>query len=140
MPTGLLSEFVQITNVKYLYNLLCWSLWFILVIIALKRSCGNVMFLHLSVILFTGFSVQGSLSGGLCLGGFLSRGSLSRAFCPGGSLSGGSLSMGVSVQWGSLFRGSLSRGISVQWGLSPGGISVQWGSLTRWSLSRVVSV
>ena len=39
-----------------------------------KRSCGKVMFLHLSVIMFTGgwgsLSKGGSLSGGvLCLGG-----------------------------------------------------------------------
>ena len=70
-----------------------------------KRSCGKVMFLHLSVILFTGgslfrgFSVQGGLCPGVSLSrGSLSSGSLSRAgrgslwgggevFCPGGSLS-----------------------------------------------------
>ena len=47
-----------------------------------QRSCGKVMFLHLSVILFiAGFSVQGVL----CLGVSLSRGCL----CPGWvSLSG----------------------------------------------------
>ena len=84
------------------------------------------MFLHLSVILFTGgFSVQE----GLCPGGSLSRGSLSRGglflegLSSGGSLSGGSLSRGISV-WGSLrevvsLEGSLSEGC-----LCPGG---SWG-------------
>ena len=57
-----------------------------------EQSCGKVMFLHLCVILFTGF-VEGG------------------GFCPGGSLSGrGSLSGGFSVQ-----------GVSVQGGLCPGG-------------------
>ena len=55
---------------------------------ARKRSCGKVMFLHLSVILFTG-------------------GSLSRGVSVWGSLSRGSLSVGVSVQ-------GLSRGVCVQ--------------------------
>ena len=58
-----------------------------------QRSCGKVMFLHLSVILFTGVLCPGGLHlGGLCLGGSLSSGrgvsvwgvSLSRE----GSLSG----------------------------------------------------
>ena len=49
--------------------------------IASQRSCGKVMFLHLSLILFTG---------GLCLG----EGGL----CPGGgSVQGWSLSGGISV-------------------------------------------
>ena len=76
------------------------------------------MFLHLSVILFTG--ERGSLSReGLCPGGSHSGG-----HCPGGLCPGGFLSMGVSVQEGlcpgspcqgeSLSRGSLSRGVSVQ--------------------------
>ena len=43
------------------------------IIIARKRICGKAMFLHLSVILFTGI-------------GYLYRGN---GFCPGGSLSGG---------------------------------------------------
>ena len=56
-------------------------------------SCGKVMFLHLSVILFMG-------------GGSLSRGSLS-----GGLYPSGSLSRGVCVR-----RRPLSRGASVQGG------------------------
>ena len=52
-----------------------------------QRSLGKVMFLHVSVILFTG----GGLS--FCLGGL----------CPGGSLSGG-----VSVQGDLCLGGSLS--------------------------------
>ena len=47
-----------------------------------QQSCDKVMFLHLSVILFTGGG--GSLSGGLCPGGSLSGRSLSRGgLCPG---------------------------------------------------------
>ena len=65
-----------------------------------QRSCGKVMFLHLSVILFTGdvsvpACTTGHMTGGLCQGGSLSR--------VGVSLSGGSLCLGeVSVQGGSL--------------------------------------
>ena len=75
-----------------------------------QRSCGKVMFLHLSVILFTG-----GMSVPACITGHMTR----------GSLSGGSLSRGVFV-WGSLSRrglwpgGSLSRG-SLSRGLCPGG-------------------
>ena len=70
------------------------------------------MFLHLSVILFTGgVSVQGvggslssgewvsvqevSVWGSLCPGESVSRGSVSRGLCPGGYLS-----RGISVQGG----------------------------------------
>ena len=84
------------------------------------------MFLHLSVIQFTGVSVRGCL----CPGVFLSRGvSLSiGCFCP----------WGVSVHWVSLSRlclcperESLSReGVSVQ-----GGVSVQRRSLSKGFLS-----
>ena len=82
-----------------------------------QRSWGKVMFLHVSVILFTeGVSVSVSVRG---RSWSLSRGSLSGGgFCPGGvsvwgSLSGGSLSRGslsreVFVQGGSLSAGSLS--------------------------------
>ena len=84
-------------------------------ITARKRSCGKVMFLHLSVILFTGegslsrwgVSVQGSLCpGGLCLGGSLSGKSLSRegGLCPWG------LCLGVSVQGGLCLEGGLCQG------------------------------
>ena len=67
---------------------------------ARKRSCGKVMFLHLSVILFTGgVSVQDE--------------SLSRVgLCPRGSLSTGSLSRRVSVQ------GVSVQGVSVRGYLS----------------------
>ena len=98
------------------------------------------MFLHLSVILFTGGIFY---PGSLCPGGVVSvqgQGSLSRVWvsvqegvsvqgslskgwglCPGGgSLSKGGLCLGVSVQGGSLSRG----------GLCPGGVSVQGGSLS----------
>ena len=62
-------------------------------------SCGKVMFLHLSVILFMG-------------GGSLSRGSLSRGLCRGVSIQAGLLGeRGVCVR-----RGPLSRGASVQGG------------------------
>ena len=71
-------------------------------ITARKRSCGKVIFLHLSVILFTG---GGSLSGGLCQRGSLSRGAL----CLGGLSPGRSLTKGVSVQGGSL-SGEVSVG------------------------------
>ena len=94
-----------------------------------KRSCGKVMCLHLSVILFTG------------VGGFCPGVSLLRGLCPGGSLSGGSLSRHASVQ-GGLYPGgilcpgvSLSRGVSVQVCLCPGGLCLG-GSLSRGSLSR----
>ena len=69
-----------------------------------KRSCGKVMFLHLSVILFMGeVSVQGGLcpwGGGLCLGESLSRWlsvqgvSVQGDLCLGGSLSKGGLCQG----------------------------------------------
>ena len=87
-----------------------------------QRSCGKVMFLHLSVILFTGgggplsmgVSVQGvSVQGILSLGGSLSRGlfsggSLSGGLCPGGSHSRGSLSRGSLLGGGHSPVGSLS--------------------------------
>ena len=90
-----------------------------------QRSCGKIMFLHLSVIQFRGAE---SLSrGDLCLGlSVRGRGvcpggvSVQRDLCPGGlcpeGLCGVSLQGDISVQ----------RGISVQDGhLCPGGISVQ---------------
>ena len=64
---------------------------------ARKRSCGKVMFLHLSVILFTrGFLSMGSLSTGVSV--------------QGGSLSRGVSVQGLSVQWSVCRRESLSRG------------------------------
>ena len=72
--------------------------WIEQLVTACKRSCGKVMFLHLSVILFTG----GSLSRGVSVQewGYLSSGG---GLCPG---------VGVSVQVGVLCPGvgSLSRG------------------------------
>ena len=61
-----------------------------------QRSCGKVMFLHLSVILFTkGVYVQeGSLSRGVSVQGI----SVQRGLCPGGLWSRESLSREVSVQ------------------------------------------
>ena len=115
------------------------------------RSKGKVMFLHLSMIVFTGRSLsrgvsvqavslsrgclcQGSLCpGSLCPGGFLSRGALSRrvsvqgGLCPGGSLSGG-LCLGSLCLGGLCPVGSLSGGLCL-------GFSV-WGSLSGGSLSR----
>ena len=88
-----------------------------------QRSCGKVMFSHVSVILSRG-------EGGLYPSMHQRRGSLSRGvsvrgcLCPGVSLSGGSLSMGVLCPGVSLSGGSLSMGV-----LCPGG-----------SLSRGVSV
>ena len=85
------------------------------------------MFLHLSVILFTGgFSVQE----GLCPEGvYFWRVSVQGGLCPGG----------VSVQGDLCLRvfggGGLSGGVSV-----PGVISVQGGLGERWSLSGGVSV
>ena len=83
------------------------------------------MFLHLSVILFTGrgVSVQRGLCHRVSVWGSLSGGgghSLSR-----GSLQGSSV-QGVSIQWGCLSkRGSLSRGVFVmetpQYGERAGG-------------------
>ena len=74
-----------------------------------QRSCGKVMFLHLSM----GVSVHGGggWGRGLCLWGSLSC----RVFvggeclCPGASLSGGSLSRGVSVQGVSVGETPLPR-------------------------------
>ena len=106
-----------------------------------QRSCGKVMFLHMSVILFTGWGGlcpsmhhrlhdQASLSRrGLCLWRSLSRGSLSGGLCLGGFCLGvtvwGFSVWGFSVQGslsrGSLSRGSLSRGVSV-WGYLSGGV------------------
>ena len=60
-----------------------------------QRSCGNVMFIRLSVILFTG---QGLCPGGLCPG----------SLCPEGSLSRGSLCPGGALYPGGLWGGSLS--------------------------------
>ena len=103
------------------------------------------MFLHLSVILFTG----GSLSTGVFGGGEVS---VQGGLCPGESLSGGGLCPGyiclvggISVQGVSVY-GSVSTGVSVRGDLCPpmssgslsrGGITV-WGgggSLSRGSLS-----
>ena len=64
-----------------------------LLITASKRSCGKVMFLHLSVILFTEGRVV-SVKGGLCQGVISVHGGL----CPGGSLTRGGICLGVSVQ------------------------------------------
>ena len=62
-----------------------------------QRSFSKVMFLHLSVILFTGGSMSGG--GGLCP---------ERDLCPGGSLSRRGLCPGVSVQ-GGLYQGAPPR-------------------------------
>ena len=120
----------------------------IVIITARKRSCGKVMFLHLSEILFTHGVVSvkgGSLSVGLCLGNLCSVGSPSRGFsiqgvsvqvslCPGGSLSRGSLSRGVLCPEG------LSQGRSLSMGVSVKGVSVpeclSRGSLSKWGLCR----
>ena len=61
---------------------------------ARKRSCVKVMFLHMSVILFTG-GVLCPGRGGLCQGGSLTGG-----LCPGGSLSKGGLCQGDPPPYG----------------------------------------
>ena len=86
------------------------------VITGRKPSCRKVMFLHVSVILFTG---------GLCPGESLSRGvSVRGVSVQGFSVQGESTSRGVSVRGlcpgGSLSRGSLSRGVSFQGDLCQG--------------------
>ena len=61
----------------------------LLIFTARKQSCGKVMFLNLSVILFTGGGV--SVGGGLCpREGRCPRGSL----CPGGLCPGGGVISG----------------------------------------------
>ena len=116
------------------------------------HSC-IIMFLHLSVILFT----RRGEGGGLCPGKFLYGG----GSCPRWSLSrgvsvqvvsgGGVFVQVVSVQGeGSLSRWSLSRGRGLcpvgERGLCPGGLFLGEGSLSSWSLSgedvsvQVVSV
>ena len=95
----------------------------LVLITARKRSCGKVMFLHLSVILFTGRSLSS--------GGSLSSGCLCQV---GVSVKGGSLSRGVSVCRGSLSGGVSVQGVSVQGGLSPEGCLCPGGSLSRGGL------
>ena len=74
-----------------------------------QRSCGKVMFLHLSMILFTGRRS-------------LSRGGL---FCP----------VGVSVEEVSVQEGSLFRGSSVKGCLCPGRGSLSRGWRGLWGIS-----
>ena len=72
----------------------------IVIITARKRSCGKVMFLHLSEIVFTHGVVPvqgGSLSVGLCLGNLCSVGSSSWGFSIQGVSVRESLCPGVSV-------------------------------------------
>ena len=110
-----------------------------------QRSCGKVMFLHLSVILFTGgslsrgrslsvgrVSVQGSLSKGslypegLYLGGlYPGLGSLSRGLCLWGLYPRGSLSGEVSVWQVSVQVEGLCPGVSV-WKFLSGGYLFRW--------------
>ena len=75
------------------------------------------MFLHLSVILFTG---NVSFAESLCPGG---------GICPVGLCPEGSLSRGISVQWGLCPEGSLSNGslCSLSSPVSVQGVSVQEG-------------
>ena len=74
----------------------------------LQRSCGKVMFLYQSVILFTG---AGSLSRGVSVQGGL---------CPGWSLCRGSLYRGSLCRESFCLGGSLSRVGLCPWGLCPG--------------------
>ena len=89
-------------------------------------SWGKVMFLHVSVILFTGGGISVSIPG----------------FLSGGSLSGGSLSRGGLVRGGSLTRGSvpggLCLGVSVQGGPCPGQ-SLSGGGSLSWRHPRMVT-
>ena len=105
-----------------------------------QRSCGKVMFLHVSVILFVGGLCPSmhhrshDQKGGLCPAGSLSRG----MYVQGVSVRGVYV-WGVSVQRGLCLGGCLSRGLCLG-DLCPGGylsgrLSVQ-GSLSGGSLSR----
>ena len=142
VPTGVFKEFFLKVNHRDVLSF----------ITARKRSCGKVMFLHLSVILF-----RVSLSRGVSVRGCLSRGR--RGLCWGGGFSvQGSLCLGVSVQGVVSVRGVVFvQGVSVWEGLCPGGLCsgvrevsigvgvvlcpreslLSGGSLsTGWSLSR----
>ena len=93
-----------------------------------QRSCGKIIFLHLSVILFTGGVSDPSMhhrshDQGISVRSFLSRGSLSRGSLSMGLCPWGSLSMRGHCPWGFLSRKSLSGG------------SLSGGSLSRGSLS-----
>ena len=82
---------------------------FIKIFTARKRSLeSKVMFLHLSVILFTGGG--GSVSKGVSVGGALSRDD--GGLCPGDLGRGGGVF--VQEQGGFSRAGSLSRGVSVR--------------------------
>ena len=107
-PTGVFKEFFLKVNHSDVLSF----------ITARKRSCGKVMFLHLSMILFTGGSLsRGSLSrGGLCLEGLCLKG-----LCPGGSLC-----LGVPVQGGGFCSGGVCPGVGE---VFVGGVSVR-GSLS----------
>ena len=98
-----------------------------------QRSRGKVMFLHRSVILFTGGSFCPRAGWVSVQEVSVQEGSLSRV----GSLSRGLSVQKVSVQWVCLTRGfSVHRWVSVQVGsLSRGFLSRE--SLSRESLSRV---
>ena len=94
-----------------------------------QRSCGKVMFLHESMILFGGggglcpsMHHRSHDQGGLCPGGSLSRGSLSRGSLSKGGLCPGGLYLGGLCPGGLIQGGSLSKGVSVQGGLCLGGL------------------
>ena len=99
-------------------------------------SWGKVMFLHVSVILFTGGSQspsQGVSVWGVSVLGVLVQGGL----CPAGLCPGGSLSGGVSVQE-VCARGSLSGGLCPGGSLSRGSLCLGGGSLS-WRHPRMVT-
>ena len=87
-------------------------------------SCGKVMFLHLSVILFMG---GGSLSRGLCRGVSIQAG-----LCPGGSVSDGGL-----CPEGPLFR---VVGLSLSRGLCQGNLPNSYVRLVRILLECILVI
>ena len=102
------------------------DIYYICLLSPARKLC-EIMFLHMSVILFTGgLYLMGSLSRGVSVQGVSvggEGGSCPWGICPWGLCGGGSL-------WrGSLWRGSLSRG-SLSRGLCPGG-SLSGGGLCQ---------
>ena len=112
------------------------------------RSCGKVMFLHVSVILFTGGGEGGSVPScitghmtgeRLCTGGLCSEGvSVHGSLCLGGCFCGWRVSLS---RRGLCTGGLCSEGVSVHGSLCLGGCFCGWRvSLSRRGLCLGVSV